>query len=95
MIINNLLIKLKERNPENIANARGVLLGMEGKIEVLRDLRVEVDIRRGESSYDLLLITQFSSMADLEAYLIDPVHVEVAKYIAAVLESGAAVCYES
>ncbi|MBE7718110.1 MAG: hypothetical protein E7243_01145 [Lacrimispora celerecrescens] len=41
------------------------------------------------------VITHFSSMEDMEAYLVHPVHVEVSKYIAEVLESGASICYES
>jgi hypothetical protein len=95
MITNNLLIKLKKRDSENIAKTRDVLLSMQGKIEPLRDLQVEVNIRPGVSSYDIILITKFASMEDLEAYLVHPVHVEVSKYIAGVLETGAAVCYES
>ena len=95
MITNNLLLKLKERNSENIAKTRDVLLSMQGKIEFLRDLKVEVDIRHGESSYDIALIAKFDSMEDFNAYLVHPVHVEVSKYIASVLETGAAVCYES
>jgi len=95
LITNNLLIKLKERNIENIEKARDVLQSMQGKIELLRDLQVEVDIRHGESSYDIILITKFASMEDLDAYLIDPVHIEVSKYIASVIDSGVAVCYES
>lgn len=94
MIINTLLIKLKERNNETIEKIKSVLLSMEGKIEVLLEIQVQVDIRRGNSSYDILLITHFSSMEDMEAYLINPVHVEVSKYIASVLESGASVCFE-
>ncbi len=58
MITNNLLLKLKERNSENIAKTRDVLLSMQGKIEFLRDLKVELDIRHGESSYDIVLIAQ-------------------------------------
>ena len=94
MIVNNLLIKLKERTNENIAKAKDVLLSMKGKIGVLRDLQVEVDIRHGGSSYDLMLITKFDSMEDLDTYLIHPVHVEVSKYIGSVLETGASICYE-
>lgn len=95
MIVNNLLIKLKERDNENIAKARDVLLSMKGKIEVLRDVQVEVDIRHGLSSYDIMLITKFETMKDLDSYLIHPMHVEVSRYISTVLESGASLCYES
>ncbi|WP_054941568.1 Dabb family protein [Paenibacillus ihuae] len=93
MIINNLMIKLKERSPERIAAAKDKLLSMQGKIEYIRDLRVETDIRSG--AYDLMLIVQYETMEDLEAYLVHPVHVEVSVYIAGVLESAASFCYET
>jgi hypothetical protein len=93
MIINNLLLKLKDRSPENITKAREVLLSMKGKIEVLVDLTVAANIRSGPAAYDILLIAKYNTMEDLEAYLIHPVHVEVGKYIAGVVESSASVCY--
>jgi hypothetical protein len=95
MIVNNLLLKLKERDDENIAKARDVLLSMKGKIGVMCDVQVEVDIRHGSSSYDIMLITKFATMEDFDAYLVHPVHVEVSESISRVLESGAVVCYES
>jgi hypothetical protein len=95
MITNTLLLKLKDRNKENIAKARDVLLGMQGRIEVLRDLKVAADIRHGPSSYDLMLIVKFDSMEDLNVYLTNPVHVGVGKYIAGVVDTSASVCYES
>lgn len=94
MIINNLSFRLKDRSSENIAHTKQVLLGMQGKIEYLRDLKVEVNIRPGEAAYDLLMMAQYDCMEDLEAYIVHPVHVEVAKYMAEVLETVAVVCYE-
>ena len=94
MITNTLLIKLKEQNQETIEETKSVLLSMEGKIKALRGIQVQSDILHGASSFDILLITHFDSMEDMDAYLIDPVHVEVSKYIAGVIESGASVCYE-
>lgn len=93
MITNNLMIKLKDSSPERIAEAREVLLSMRGKIEQIRDLRVELDVRSG--AYDLMQIVQYESLADLEAYLVHPVHVQVSEYIAGVLQSAASFCYES
>lgn len=94
MIINNLLLKLKDRSPENIEKARNMLLSMKGKIENLVDLKVEVNIRSGPSSYDILLIAEFVSLESFEGYLVHPVHVQVGQYIAGVLENSASVCYE-
>ncbi|AGK95511.1 Dabb family protein [Clostridium pasteurianum] len=93
MIINNLFIRLKERNNENIQKTRDVLLSMKGKIETLRDLKVEVDISQGD--YDLMLITKYDSIDDLNTYLNHPVHVEVSKYIVSVLDKQVSFRYES
>lgn len=95
MITNNILIKLKDRNSENIRNTRDKLLSMKDRIESLRDLTVKVNIRQDASSYDILQIAQYDSMEDLEAYIVHPMHIEVSKYMAAVIESIAVVCYES
>ncbi|MDV4149913.1 Dabb family protein [Clostridium sp. AL.422] len=94
MIINNLLLKLKIRNDESIKKTQNVLLSMKGKIEVLQDIQVEINIRSGESNYDILLITKFASIADLEKYIIHPVHLEVAKFIGTILDTQASVCYK-
>ncbi|HML33754.1 MULTISPECIES: Dabb family protein [Sporomusa] len=95
MITNNLLLKLKDRSGANIEQVRSALLSMRGKIEFLRDLKVEVNIRQGAAAYDIIMIAQYDSMAGFEAYLVHPVHVEVSQYIASVLAASASVCYES
>lgn len=95
MITNHLLLKLKDPKNENINKAAEVLRSMQGKIEPLRTLQVETDIRRGPSSYDILLVARFDSMQDFDAYLAHPVHVEVATYIGTVVGNVASVCYET
>ena len=93
MVTNTLLIRLKDR--ENANQAKATLLSMEGKIDALRDIQVEIDISSGPASYDILLVTRFATMKDMKIYLAHPVHVEVSKYIVRVMESSAAVCYEN
>jgi hypothetical protein len=95
MITNYLMLKLKNSNSENISSAVEALRGMEGKIDFLRTLEVRTDIRRDPSSYDILMVAQYDSMQDFDAYLIHPVHVEVATYIGTVVENVASVCCES
>jgi len=94
MITYNLLIKLQDSSKENVAKAKTVLLDMKGKIEYIRDLEVKVDIRRAETSYDIALIAKFETMADYEAYLPHPVHMEVGNQLKNMLKAAAAVCYE-
>ncbi|ANS74726.1 stress protein [Paenibacillus yonginensis] len=94
MIINHLLLKLKDRSAEQIEHTRSVLLGMKGKIDVLVDIQAEVNVRPGPSGYDLILITKFESMADLDKYLAHPAHLDVARFIGSVLDTQASVCCE-
>jgi hypothetical protein len=95
MVTNNLLIKLKEGDKENIQKVKDALLNMKDKIDVLHNIQVETNIRHGAAAYDILLMTRFSSLEDMETYLIHPLHVEIAKYIVEVMDSSASVCYES
>ncbi len=81
MIVNNVLLKLKNPDSGNVSEAQSALLSMKGKIDVLLDIQVEKNIRPEEAAYDVLFITKFASMEDLDAYLAHPVHLEVAKYI--------------
>lgn len=95
MITHVVLFKLKDASQKNVEKARDVLLGMRGKIPLLRHLEVGMDILHSERSYDVALITRFDSMDDLKAYQIHPLHLEVAKYINSVKEASIAVDYES
>jgi len=95
MITNNQFLKLKDRSSESIAKCKEVLLSMDGKIECLLDIKVEKDIRNEAPSYDLIVITKFASMEDMEAYIVNPIHMEVGKYIGEVFDGYATVCYES
>jgi hypothetical protein len=95
MIVNNLQLKLKSGNEDALLKVKDMLLNMRGQIPTLVDLRIETDIRHGDASYDLLLIATFDSMQDFDAYLVHPVHQDVARNIADYLVGVAAVCYEA
>jgi hypothetical protein len=94
MIVNNLLIKLKDNSAEKLEEAQSVLAGLKGAIPVLLDSRVEVDINAGKSPYDIMLINTFASPEDLKTYLDHPAHVKVAEYITPAMEKAASLCYE-
>jgi hypothetical protein len=96
MVTNNLLIKLKKRSKDDIEKAKDMLLSMDGKISALLNIRVETDTRGPEkSAYDIMLITQFNDLEDLDKYLNHPVHLEVSKYIKEAMEAGASLCYRT
>ena len=68
---------------------------MKGRIGVLKDIQVEMNIRKGAVSYDLIFFTKFDSLDDIDVYINDPVHQGVGKLIGSMIESQAAVCYET
>lgn len=94
MIKHIVFFKLKDSTPELINKVKGLLLAMDGKIEVLRSIEVGVDVLRTERSYDMALVTTFDSLEDLQTYQVHPIHVEVSQFIATVRESAVAVDYE-
>ena len=95
MIINNLLIRLKQRDKKSIREAKDILQRLKGNIPELLDSRVEIDVRSGESGYDIMLINTFASQGDFQAYREHPVHVDVSKFIVGPMETSASLCYES
>lgn len=94
MITHIILVKLKENNEEAINGIKDKLLGMNGKIEYLKDLSVGVDFAHAEISYDVAMIAQFNSKEDLNAYIVHPAHIEVGKYIEDIQAKVVALDYE-
>jgi hypothetical protein len=94
MIINNLMLKLKDRSDESISKVKDEFLSMMGNIESLQDVTVELNIRKVESNFDILLITKFETMEDCESYIVHPFHLNVLDNIGSNVEASAVVCYE-
>ncbi len=92
MIVHNVLFKLK--NPADIPEAVEKLQGMEGQIDVLRQIEVGIDKVGSERSFHIALITRFDSWEDLETYRKHPVHAPVLAHMATVVERAAVVDYE-
>lgn len=91
MLVHVVLFKLKERTEEKLQQTRDVLLNMKGKIPMLLDIEVGIDVVHSERSYDIGLITKFESLEDLQQYNVHPVHQEVIAYMATVREAAVSV----
>jgi len=76
MIAHIVLFKLNNPTAENAEAVKNMLLSMNGKLPMLRQLEVGVDIIRSERSYDVALYTKFDNLADLQAYQIHPYHAD-------------------
>jgi Stress responsive A/B Barrel Domain len=94
MIVHNLLLKLQDGSSESCAKAKDLLLTLNGNVEVIRDLKVAVDIRRAVSSYDVALTATFDTKADYQSYLVHPFHIEVGNQLKSNIAAAASVCFE-
>ncbi len=70
------------------------LNGLMGRVPSLRSMETGVNILDSARACDLVLIATFDDRAGLDAYAVDPAHVEVKTYIHKVLESSVSVDYE-
>lgn len=96
MITHIVMFKLKDTSKANVEKTRDVLLSMKGKVDLLRYLEVGMDVLHSERSYDILLMTRFDCIDDLNAYQVHPYHVDVVKkHMHAVRETSVSVDYES
>jgi hypothetical protein len=88
------MLKLKEKNDENISKMCSTLLGMQGNVEQIKDIQVHLNIRTSPIAYDLMMIAKYDSFESFNGYVSHPYHVEVGKYVADACEKTANVVYE-
>jgi len=96
MITHVVLMKFKpEDQRANLERARALLLDMRGKVASLRHIEVGLNCVPSERAFELALITRFDDLAGLNEYADHPVHVEVKRFLATVLEKSHVVDYPS
>ena len=88
------LFKLQEPSQAVTSEVMRQLYAMEGKIPELRSIEVGVDVVRSGRSYDVALTTRFDNLAAMQAYQVNPLHLEVLAYLRTVLEATVVVDYE-
>lgn len=79
----------------NLAKTKVMLEDLVDKIAEIKYLHVGLNDEEADSSnYDLVLTVDVESIADLDAYQVNPDHQEVGKFIKKVKESRACVDYK-
>jgi hypothetical protein len=96
MITHIVLFKLNDPSRATVRAVQEMLLSMQGKIPQLLHLEAGADIIGSDRSYDLALVTRFSSLRDLKAYQVHPYHAEtIVPFIKNAATSSITVDYES
>ena len=87
--------KIKDENKaENSAKIKEWLEGLKDKIDVIKSIEVGINVEKSDSSYDLVLVSEFNSQKELDEYQVNPLHKEAAAFIKGVATSRIVVDYE-
>lgn len=80
---------------ERMAEVKARLLDLKGRIDEIVALDVFFNSPSApDDNYDVILISEFNSWADLDAYQKHPAHLEVADYLKNVRQNRSAIDYE-
>ena len=93
MIRHLVMFQFNEPKQEALAQAKEKLEALMGVVPSLRAMEVGLDFIGSERSMDLGIIADFDDEAGLEAYVVHPVHQEVASFIRAHASGSKAVDY--
>ena len=86
--------KLKDNRDASKNEPRDILLSMEGRVPMVREIDVGVDFLKSARSYDIILQVKLDDAQALVAYQEDPYHVDVVKnHMHSVMESSIALDY--
>lgn len=81
MIKHIVFLKLEDNSEQNKQAFKDKIMSLKGKIDVLKYIEVGINFSKEERAYDLSLITDFETKEDLQSYAVDPIHVEVLKFL--------------
>jgi hypothetical protein len=57
------------------------LLSMQGKVEALKSIEVDINFNQSERAFDLALISTHENKEKLSEYANDPYHLEIVAYL--------------
>lgn len=94
MLKHIVMFKMKEEAAGRIEELKKELDALKNKIPEIRGFEVGFNISRSETSYDLVLVSEFRSKEDLEAYRIHPEHQKIIELLSQVCSERRVVDYE-
>jgi hypothetical protein len=83
-----------EQKEQNKMEMKKRLEALKEKIDVIRSMQVGINIKQSERAFDVVLVSTFDNLQDLEIYRVHPSHQEFVAYAAQIREQTASVDYE-
>lgn len=79
---------------EQAAEIAARLLALDGVVPQLLSISAGANVAYPDANWDVSLVADFASIADLEAYQVHPAHEEVVAYVRSVVSGRVAVDFE-
>ena len=64
------------------------------KIDIIREMKVEINVNPKKTMYDAILLSAFDSIEDVERYRVHPEHKKISEFVSLIRENRASVDYE-
>ena len=94
MIRHIVFFKVREAEKDKIPTLVEGIRAMKGKVAELVDIEAGEDFLHSPRSCDVALVATFKTREDLDAYQVNPIHVDIKTRLSSISESIAAVDYE-
>lgn len=95
MIKHIVCFKLKDNSENKKQEAKSILMSMQGKVDLIKNIEVGTDFLSSPRSYDIILQVTLENKEALDLYQSDAYHCNKIKpYMHSVMESSVAVDYE-
>ena len=95
MIMHIVMWKFKDENKEeNMNTFKNMLMALPPIIPEVKHMEVGVEVKLNQGNYDMVLVSEFKSIEDLEKYKNHPEHQKVAEFCKGVRTERASVDYE-
>ena len=94
MVRHIVFLKLEDNSFANKKVVQERLMSMQGKIDVLKHLEVGINFSPEERAFDLALVSDFDNKEGLNAYAINPLHLEVISFLKSIHTVTKVVDYE-
>ena len=94
MVRHIVFLKLEDNSFANKKVVQERIMSMQGKIDVLKHLEVGIDFSPEERAFDLALVSDFDDKEGLNAYAINPLHLEVISFLKSIHTVTKVVDYE-
>ncbi len=94
MVRHIVFLKLEDNSVANKKVVQERIMSMQGKIDVLKHLEVGINFSPEERAFDLALVSDFDNKEGLNAYAINPLHLEVISFLKSIHTVTKVVDYE-